>query len=76
MTRQTIIEKTVKIINQLPEDKAEAISFFADYLIKQYEEQGLVRDIQHIISDGRSFDFLNTEEDLYAETDLREKYND
>lgn len=76
MTKQTIIERTVKIINQLPEDKAKEISFSADYLIKQYEEQGLVKDIQHIISDSHSFEFLNMEEDLYAEADLREKYND
>ena len=27
LTKQTIIERTVKIINQLPEDKAEEISF-------------------------------------------------
>ena len=76
MTKQTIIERTVKVINQLPEDKAEEISDFADFLIKRYEEQGLIKDIQNIISESNSFDFLNNEEDLYSENDLKEKFND
>jgi antirestriction protein len=76
MTKQTIIERTVKVINQLPEDKAEEISDFADFLIKRYEEQVLIKDIQNIISESNSFDFLNNEEDLYSEKDLKEKYND
>jgi hypothetical protein len=76
MTKQTIIERTVKVINQLPEDKAEEISDFADFLIKRYEEQVLIKDIQNIISESNSFDFLNNEEDLYSENDLKEKFND
>ena len=76
MTKQTIIKRTVEIINQLPEDKAVEISDFADFLIKRYEEQVLVRDIQHIISESHSFDFLKNEEDLYSESDLKEIYND
>ncbi len=75
MTKQTIIERTVKIINQLPEDKAEEISNFAAFLVKRYEEERLTQDIQKIISDSHAFDFLANEEDLYSETDLKEVYN-
>lgn len=35
MTRQAIIERTIKAINQLPEDKEEEISDFADFVIKK-----------------------------------------
>ncbi len=76
MTKQTIIEKTIKIINQLPVEKAVEISDFADYIIKRYEAQALVQDIQNMLADSNSFDFLNNEEDLYTEKDLKEKYND
>ena len=38
MTKELIIEKTIKVINQLPENKAEEISNFADYLFKKFEE--------------------------------------
>ena len=76
MTKQTIIERTVKIINQLPEEKAAEISDFADFLIKRYEEQSLIKDIQIILSENVSFSFLDNEEDLYSENDLKEKFND
>jgi hypothetical protein len=70
MTKQTIIEKTVLIINQLPEDKAKEIFDFADFLMKRHEEYGLNKDIQNMLSQGNSFDFLNQEEELYSEKDI------
>jgi hypothetical protein len=75
MTRQTIIERTIKAINQLPEDKAEEISDFAEFVMKQYEEQQLTKGVQRLVARSETFDFLNMEEDLYTEDDLKEKYN-
>ncbi len=75
MTRQLIIDRTVKAINQLPEDKAEEISDFADFVIKRYEEQKLTEEIQQLALESQTFDFLNKEEDLYSEADLKELYN-
>ncbi|MDP2415247.1 hypothetical protein [Daejeonella sp.] len=75
MTRQLIIDRTVKAINQLPEDKAEEISDFADFVIKRYEEQKLTEEIQQLASESQTFEFLNKEEDLYSESDLKELYN-
>ena len=75
MTRQAIIERTLKAINQLPEDKAEEISVFADFLIKRYEDDKLAKGIEQLTSDSQAFDFLNNEEDLYTTADLKEKYN-
>ena len=72
MTKQLIIEKTVKAINQLPEEKAEEISDFADFIIKRYEEQHLIQGIQQLTSNSQVFDFLKDEEDLYSEADLKE----
>lgn len=75
MTRQAIIERTLKAINQLPEEKAEEISDFAEFMMKQYEEQQISKGIQRLSSNSQAFDFLNDEEDLYTEKDLKEKYN-
>jgi len=75
MTRQAIIERTVKAINQLPEDKAEEISDFADFVSKRYEEHQLTRGIQKLAADSNAFDFLNNEEELYSVVDLKEVYN-
>lgn len=75
MTRKAIIERTLKAINQLPEEKAEEISDFAEFMMKQYEEQQLSKGIQRLTVSSQTFDFLNDEEDLYSENDLKEKYN-
>lgn len=75
MTKQAIIERTIKVINQLPEDKAEEISDFADFISKRYEDQQLVQGIQQITAGSQSFAFLQEEEDLYSADDLKEVYN-
>ena len=75
MNKQSIIDRTLRAINQLPEDKAEEISVFADFLIKRYEEQKLTEGIQKLTANSQSFDFLNEEEDIYSEDDLKEIYN-
>ena len=75
MTKQIIIERTVKAINLLPEDKAEEISDFADFIIKRYEEHQLIKGIQKITAESRIFSFLENEEDLYTLADLKEVYN-
>ena len=75
MTRQAIIERTVEVINQLPQEKASEISDFADFIIKKYEEQLLTENIQQLVSESESFSFLNDEVELYSLTDLKEKYN-
>lgn len=75
MTRQAIIERTIKAINRLPEDKAEEISDFADFVSKRYEEHQLTQGIQKLTADSTAFEFLANEEDLYSVADLKEVYN-
>ena len=75
MTRKAIIERTIKAINQLPEEKAEQISDFADFLAKRYEENLLTKGIQTIAAKSQTFDFLNNEEEIYSVADLKEIYN-
>lgn len=75
MTRQDIIEKTIKVINQLPDEKAEEISDFAVFLIKKFEENRMIKNIHQLASNSKTFEFLNDEKDLYSLNDLKEKYN-
>ena len=75
MTRHIIIERTLKVMNQLPEDKAEEISDFADFVFKRYEEHELTNGIQKIASESQAFDFLNRQEEIYTVADLKEVYN-
>ncbi|MBO9613046.1 MAG: hypothetical protein J7619_10150 [Dyadobacter sp.] len=75
MTKQAIIERTIEAINQLPVDKAEEISDFADSLRKRHEEQQLTEGIQTLIENGGAFEFLQDDEDIYSVADLKEVYN-
>lgn len=75
MNRQVIIERAVKAINHLPEDKAKEISDFAEFIMKQYEERELNEGIAKLTSNSKAFDFLKDEEDLYTEADIKEVYN-
>ena len=75
MTKQIIIERTLKAINLLPEDKAIEISDFADFVFKRYEEQQITKGIQKLVSESQAFDFLNSEEEIYSLADLKEVYN-
>ena len=75
MTKQSIIERTVEAINRLPDNKAEEISDFADFVIRRYEDHRLTEELQHVITNSKAFEFLQQEEDLYSEADIKEKYN-
>jgi hypothetical protein len=75
MTKQAIIEKTIRLLNQLPDYKAEEISDFADFIFKKYEESLISEGIQHLSSDSKTFEFLKEEEELYSLKDIKEKYN-
>ncbi len=75
MTRQAIIEQTIKAINRLPEEKAEEISHFADFVSKRYEEHQLTQGIQKLTVNSQAFDFLNDDDDLYSSADIKEPYN-
>ena len=75
MTRQAIIDRTLKAISQLPEEKAEEISDFADFVIKRFEDHKLSETIKHFTSDSQAYKFLENEEDLYTLSDLKEVYN-
>jgi hypothetical protein len=76
MTKQLMIEQTLKVFNQLPEEKVEEISNFADFILKRYEVSELLRGIQKIASNSNSFNFLNEEKELYTIADLKKVYND
>jgi uncharacterized membrane-anchored protein YjiN (DUF445 family) len=75
MSKEAIITKTIEAINHLPEEKAIEISDFAVFIMKQYEDEMITKQIQQISSTGNSFQFLQNEEELYSENDIKEPYN-
>ncbi|RKD16206.1 hypothetical protein BCY91_04835 [Pelobium manganitolerans] len=75
MTKQALIEKAVKVMQQLPDEKAVEVMDFAEFLFKQHEESQLRKDIHNMVSNGKTNAFLEEDEELYTLSDVKEPYN-
>ncbi len=74
MTKKAIIEKTILALQVLPEDKAEEVSDFVDFMLMKYEDLTLQQGIQRLQSLSETFSFLNDEEVLYSHADIKERF--
>jgi hypothetical protein len=64
----------MQVVSKLPIEKAQEVSDFADFILKKQEEELLQKGIQKMVENGKPYDFLKTEEDLYTVNDLQVKY--
>lgn len=74
MNKQALIEEAIVKIKQLPDHKIKEVNDFADFLLSRIDNQILLKNIQEITSKSASFDFLEEEEGLYDENDLKIKF--
>jgi len=74
MNKASIINKTVNTLQQLPSEKIVEVADFAEYMLKKHEDHLLRAGIEKLVETGKSYDFLNTEEELYSVNDVIEKY--
>jgi len=74
MTREKLIEKTIAILSKLPDQKLKEVSDFTEFLLSKIKNRSLTEGIQQLAADSKSFKFLEDEEDLYSESDLKERY--
>lgn len=74
MSKQELIDKTVDILEQLPEEKIKQINEFADFILKKLDDKTLQEGINHLLTEGKPYQFLEEEEDIYRVEDLKEKY--
>ncbi|SFT47412.1 hypothetical protein SAMN04489724_0902 [Algoriphagus locisalis] len=74
MSKQELIDKTVDILEQLPEEKIKEINEFADFILKRLDDKTLQEGIYHMLKEGKPYQFLEKEEDIYRVEDLKERY--
>lgn len=74
MSREAIINRTVNLLDQLPEDKLRQAIDFIQYLLWKYEQETLTKGVSELNLKSESFSFLEEEEDLYTVEDLKERY--
>ena len=74
MNRELLLKDALNKINKLPNAKLEEINDFADFLLTRLDDQFINENIKELTSNSTSFDFLKEEEELYDESDLKEKF--
>ncbi|TVQ00396.1 MAG: DUF2281 domain-containing protein [Balneolaceae bacterium] len=74
MTRKMLIDRTVKSLKKLPESKLIEVQDYIDFLLYRAKEKELNREIIQMASQSKSFRFLEEEEELYADSDVKELY--
>lgn len=73
MMRESLINKTIKTLSKLPNDKVREVSDFTEFILKKYEEDTMQKGIEKLVNDSNAFQFLNDDEDLYTVNDLIDK---
>ena len=74
MNRELLLKDALNKINKLPNAKLEEINDFADFLLTRLDDQFINENIKELTSNSTSFDFLKEEEELYDESDIKEKF--
>jgi hypothetical protein len=73
--KEDIINKTIEIMNKLPQDKVEEIYDFASFVEKRFEDEVLTQGIQILMTESGALDFLKSDEGIYTLDDSKEKLN-
>ncbi|MGK0364435.1 MAG: hypothetical protein ACI85O_001492 [Saprospiraceae bacterium] len=76
MSKEILIDNTLKILTQLPRERVNEVNDFADFLLRKYEDEILTKGVHLINAESKSFDFLAEEEDLYSKEDVKEFYHE
>jgi hypothetical protein len=74
MTRQALIQQTIENLSKLPDYQLKEVADFAEFLLSKIEDTLIAKGIQELNSNSQSFRFLENDDDLYTEDDLKEKY--
>lgn len=74
MTKDEAINNTMVILDKLPLEKIQEVKDFADFILNKLEEKTLNLGIQKLIEEGKPYEFLKEEEDLYTVEDLKVRY--
>lgn len=71
MNRDILIKETIDKIEKLPDLKIQEVNDFAEFLLRKTDDKILLKGIQKITSDSKSYDYLKNEEDFYSVKDLK-----
>jgi hypothetical protein len=71
MKRQILFDKTVDKLNKLSNQQLQEVNDFAEFLLCKIDDDITLKNIQELSSQSNTFDFLNEDEEIYGEDDLK-----
>lgn len=74
MERKNLLNRTAKSLKRLPDDRLKEVSDFVELLLNKSDDQQMNHDIVYTASELETFSFLEEEEELYDDADLKETY--
>ena len=72
MKREKVLKDTIDKLKQLDEVNLREAKDFVEFLLQKVSDRELTDEIKKQAAKGKSFDFLNDEEELYSIEDLKE----
>lgn len=74
MERNILIEKAVENITRLSDRQVQEVADFAEFLLNKANNEFWVENIQQILSESNTFNFLKEEPEIYSVKDIRKGY--
>lgn len=71
MSRKLVIEQTTKNLEKLPDHKLREVSDYVNFLLERVEEDELRNHMTQAVSESKAFSFLEEEEEIYSDSDLK-----
>jgi hypothetical protein len=74
MSREELIKDTVEKLGQLSEAKLQEVSDYVSFLACKIDDKIVSEGIKTLASTSKTYEFLQSEEELYQLSDIKEKY--
>jgi len=74
MEREELMEKTMHKLGKLPTGRVMEVSDFVTFISQRTDDAILTEGIEQLVSNGKAFDFLHDEPDIYTVNDLKVRY--
>jgi hypothetical protein len=72
MKKEKMLKDTIDKLRLLDETNLQEANDFVEFLLHKVSDKELTQEIQQQAQEGKSFEFLNEEEELYSIKDLKE----
>lgn len=74
MSREELIKDTVEKLGQLSDAKLQEVSDYVSFFASKIDDKIVSEGIKTLASTSKTYEFLQSEEELYQLSDIKEKY--